>query len=185
MKNIILIRGSPDEQEYRSKEYPSPSNSHWLPWLQKQAITRDVLCQTPEFPHPYEPVYEEYLQVFEQFVIHSETVLVGHSSGAGFLLKYLSEHQSMAPAQVVLVAPWIDPDHEFTTDFFGCVFDPRLAERYKIDLFISADDDESMQQSLAIITKAISGITIHEFSDRGHFCTREFPELETFIFSMR
>jgi len=43
-------------------------------------------------PEPYSPDYAKWCSVFKQFVIDSDTQLIGHSCGAGFLLRYLSEN---------------------------------------------------------------------------------------------
>ncbi|MEX0652068.1 MAG: alpha/beta fold hydrolase [Candidatus Paceibacterota bacterium] len=62
-------------------------------------------------PEPYLPNYEKWIEVFEQFKVDEETDLVGHSCGAGFLLRWLSENK-INVGKLVLVAPWIDPINE-------------------------------------------------------------------------
>ena len=109
--------------------------------------------------------------------IDQEAVLIGHSCGGGFLVRYLSENSDINPKRVILVAPWLDPKHELTTDFFKFNIDSNLASRMKIDLFTSSDDDDEMQISLQEIKEKIPGISMHEFTDKGHFCEEEFPEL--------
>ena len=92
MKNAIIIHGMTDKEECFSDQYSSLSNSHWLPWLQKQLFIQGILAQTPEMPTPYNPNYNLWLDVFKQFSINKETILVGHSGGAGFLLRFLCEN---------------------------------------------------------------------------------------------
>lgn len=176
MKQIILIHGAPYETEFYNPEKSSPSNSVWFPWLQKKIALKDGICQTPEFPRPFDPVYEEWVGVFEQFKISKESVLVGHSCGAGFLIRYLSEHRETTPGRVVLVAPWIDTGHELTTDFFKFEMDHTLADRTVVHVMISDDDTES-RDSFAAIREKIPGLVIHEFTGREHFTDKEFPEL--------
>lgn len=177
MKQTILIHGAPYEKEFYNPEKASPSNTNWFPWLQKQLALRDELCQALEFPKPYDPSYEQWVQVFEQMSINNETVLIGHSCGGGFLLRYLSEHSELKPKQVILVAPWLDPKHELTENFFDFQIDPSLASRTNLEVFISSDDDEEMQTSFQKIKEVISEIHVHQFSDKGHFCEKDFPEL--------
>ena len=117
MKTAILLHGSCDKEEYYSDEYPSLSNSHWFPWLQKQLLIRDIPTQTPELPGAYEPVYEEWKKEFERHDITENTILVGHSCGGGFLVRWLSENNIKVDT-VVLVAPWIDPENKRTSSFF-------------------------------------------------------------------
>ena len=55
------------------------SNSHWLPWLQKQLLNNDIFAETPEVPLSFEPLWERWVKEVEQFHITQETILVGHS----------------------------------------------------------------------------------------------------------
>jgi len=183
MKNAIILHGKPEKEEYYSDEYPSASNSHWLPWLQKQLLMRDIIAHTPEVPRSYVPDYAVWCEEFERFDITAETTLVGHSCGGGFIVRWLSEHSEVSVGKVVLVAPWIDPDRDETTDFFDFTIDPELAKRTKgITIFGSDDDFVSVQKSVQILRDTIKGIRHRQFHHYGHFCsedlgTQEFPEL--------
>ncbi len=59
MKTPVLLHGTCDEEEYFKRDVPSPSNAHWLPWLQQKFLRSGVLYQALEIPCPYAPVYEE------------------------------------------------------------------------------------------------------------------------------
>jgi uncharacterized protein len=115
--------------------------------------------------------------------INSETILVGHSCGAGFLLRYFSEHPDLKPKKIILVAPWIDPEpHILNTGFFDFTIDGTLTDRIDVVVFYSTDDDEPMIKTAEIIEKALPNATYHKYSDKGHFTkgdlgTEEFPEL--------
>ena len=100
MKNAIIIHGKPGKEEYYSDKYPSASNFQWLPWLQKQLLIQDIFAVTPEMPRAYEPVYEAWKKEFERHEVTSETVLVGHSCGGGFLIRWLSEHPDVKTGKV-------------------------------------------------------------------------------------
>lgn len=64
LTRAIILHGRPDYDEYYNIQGDSPSNSHWLPWLQQQFLIRGILTQTPEMPRPYEPRYEAWCQEF-------------------------------------------------------------------------------------------------------------------------
>ena len=66
MKTAILIHGTCDEEEYFSDLYPSLSNSHWFPWLQKQLLIKGIFTQTPEMPDAYKPDYEKWIDALEK-----------------------------------------------------------------------------------------------------------------------
>jgi hypothetical protein len=177
MKNTIIIHGSPDREEYYDRATPSPSNSHWIPWLQKELNFRDEISVVPEMPAPYDPLYSDWDDVISQYVIDTHTTLIGHSSGGGFLLRYLSEHPEINPARVVLIAPWMDPDHELSTPFFDFVIDAEITERTDLHIFTSSDDSDSCVRSFQLLENALPDATYHKYDDRGHFCSAEFSEL--------
>ena len=120
MPNALLIHGCCDEDEYFNEQVPSPSNSHWFPWLQKQLLMCGIETQTPEMPVPYRPDYASWRKEFERFDVGPDTVLVGHSCGGGFLVRWLSEHP-VKISQLILIAPWLDPNHRKTIDFFDAM----------------------------------------------------------------
>lgn len=177
----------PDKEEVLGNEWPSPSNSHWLPWVQKQLTRVDVLCQTPEMPISYDPVYEKHEYVLNQFVINKETVLVGHSCGGGFLIRYFSEHKEIIPKKIILVAPWLDPDNYLkeknpNSNYFDFEIDGDLANRVKVECIYSTDDEKYILDSVDIINNNIKGVDYFVFNDKGHFTepdlgTKEFPEI--------
>jgi predicted alpha/beta hydrolase family esterase len=124
--NAIILHGRSDKEDYYEPTFPSSSNAHWLPWLQKQLIVSDIAAQTPDVPLSYEPKYEIWCREFERQDIGPDTILVGHSCGGGFLVRWLSEHKDIKVASVVLVAPWLDPLNELKDDFFDFEIDSEL-----------------------------------------------------------
>lgn len=181
MSNALLIHGTCDEEEYFSDKYPSLSNSHWFPWLQKQLLIKGMHTQTPEMPEAYKPDYEKWKSEFERFTVNEESILVGHSCGGGFLLRWLSENDRKVK-KLILVAPWIDPDRKKTTTFFEFNIDPAIAERMETHILISNDDDEDIQVSVNKIKVALPAVKQHDFQNMGHFTyeqmkTDKFPEL--------
>lgn len=185
MKNAVIIHGKPSKTKYFDPDLDSPSNALWLPWIQKQLLLREVLAQTPEMPVAWQPVYEAWRSEFERYDVTSETILIGHSCGAGFLFRWLCEHPSVYADKVVLVAPWIDPDKSGNMgDFFDFNFDSKLAERVKAFVVFNSDNDfPNAQISAQTIMEAIPGTTYHEFKQYGHFTEiTEFPELQRVLF---
>ncbi|MDL2295721.1 alpha/beta hydrolase [Lachnospiraceae bacterium OttesenSCG-928-E19] len=186
MKNAIIIHGIDDSREDVLSYKDSMSNAHWLPWLQRELIKNDILTQTPEMPTPWHPDmdYNEWERVFEQFEITTDTLLIGHSCGAGFLMKYLSKHLHKKIGRLILVAPWMDIEQEHPTFFADFELGPDLVNSAKqIDQLYSTDDDQSILDTVNQI-KQIYGdkINTYEFSDKRHFTeghlkSNQFPEL--------
>ncbi|MCA9392495.1 alpha/beta hydrolase [candidate division WWE3 bacterium] len=182
MSNAILIHGTCSEEEYFSDEYPSLSNSHWFPWLQKQLLIRGIHTETPEMPDAYQPDYEKWKNEFERFEVNDQTILVGHSCGGGFLVRWLTEN-AITLKTVILVAPWLDPDRRKTSDFFEFDIDPDFVSRVsKLKIFVSNDDEPDILESVQLIKNALPNIEIKRYEGMGHFTEEEmkkndFPEL--------
>jgi uncharacterized protein len=183
MKNAIILHGLPSKGEYYSEKYPSASNSHWLPWLQKHLMIHGIKADTPEIHNVYEPVYETFVAEVERFDINSSTLLIGHSMGAGFWIRYLSEHPELSVDKIVLVAPWLNLDHEYDINFFDFKIDPTIANRVNEFIIFSSDNDrKSMQESVSFIKEKIPSVVVRTFHAYGHFTfssmkTGAFPEL--------
>ncbi len=184
MRNAIILHGGPSEEEYYDPTTPSESNAHWLPWLQKQLLVKDISAATPEVPRSFDRNWKVWQREVERFDIGPETILVGHSTGAGFWIKYLSIHKKLKVGKVVLVAPWLDPDREHTKNFFDDFeIDPNFPARTQgVTIFNSDNDQASVQKTMQIVREKVANIAYKEFHNYGHFCfgdmkTQEFPEL--------
>ncbi len=186
MKNALIIHGTCDKQEYFNSNFPSLSNSHWLPWLQKELLIHGVFTQTPEMPNAYMPVYEEWKREFERYDIGSNTTLIGHSCGGGFLVRWLSEN-NLKVEKLVLVAPWLDPNKEKTPGLFDFSIDKDLKNRVEsIHLFYSTNDSDDVLLSVNRILKELPEIIVSKFKFHGHFTygemrSHKFPELLNII----
>lgn len=186
MKNAIIIHGGAEDWEYYSDEYPSLSNSHWIPWLQKQLLMKDIPTQTPEMPYPAKDNYDGWKRELERYDITNETTLIGHSSGGGFILRWLAE-SGRTTGYVILVAPWIDYENE-RGDFLKFDVDPAVATRAKrIDVLVSDDENnEGVIRAVKETVAALPDAKLHELSGMGHFTmndmgTAQFPKLLTII----
>ena len=185
MKTAVILHGMPSKEEYFDSTSPAQSNKHWLPWIQRQLILNGILAQTIELPEPYTPDYEKWRSVFEQFHTDEETTLIGHSCGGGFLARWLSENK-MKVGKVALVAPWLDPERESTTNFFDFKIDRGVPERTKgLAIFVS-NDEKNVLDSVETLKKEWAGVKIIEVSNKQHFTfggmgTQEFRELREFL----
>lgn len=183
MKNAIILHGLPSKDEYYSDKRPSASNAHWLPWLQKNLMIHDIKADTPEVPFVYDPKWELFVKEVERFDITPETILVGHSMGGGFWVRYLSEHPDIFVDKVILVAPWLNLGHEIDMSFFDFEIDPIIVSHaHEFIIFASDDDQQSVQDSVKFLQKKLPTATVRMFHNYGHFTlksmkTDAFPEL--------
>lgn len=182
MKNAIILHGKPDKKEYYDPKAPSMSNAHWIPWLQGQLLKHDVWAATPEVPSAYKPDWKLWCKEVERFDITPETIIVGHSCGAGFWLRWLSEHKDKKVGKVVLVAPSLGYGWDSDYFFEGFKLDPDLVSRTAgITIFNSDNDHEGILKAVKEIREQVSGVNYKEFHLKhftiGSMKTPEFPEL--------
>ena len=168
--NGIIVHGMPPESEFYDPAQPSPSNHHWLPWLAKQMIIRDVPAHTPEMPHAFRPDYRAWSAEFARYDVTPDTLLAGHSCGAGFLVRWLCEHPDTRVGRVLLVAPFLDPTGSRAPRMFGgFTLDPAFAARTAgVAILHSDDDSPDVARSVAILRAALPDVEYHEVSRRGH-----------------
>lgn len=83
-----MVHGSLLER-YENPNELKPHVANWFPWISRQLVAKSVAV--PAMPKPYFPVYDDWKNVFEAHPVDSNTALVGHSAGAEFLLRWLSE----------------------------------------------------------------------------------------------
>ncbi len=173
----------PSKEDYQNQGGKA-AEGHWMPWLVGELQKAGIEAHNPEMPEPYAPDYEKWKAVFEKFAVDENTMLVGHSAGGGFLVRWLSENK-IKVGKVVLVAPWIDPNGGWAPKMFNdLVIDENLAERTAgVTEFISLDDDKEELDTLQILKSKIKGLQVREFADRGHFLVSEIPELRDHLLS--
>ena len=183
MKKVIMLHGICDSEEYNSDEFPSSSNSHWLPWVQKQLLINQVDCQTPDVMNSYKANYDDWKRTVSPHSIDESTTLVGHSAGCGFFLKYLSENPNIKCDKLIMVAPFSDPFEKYG-DFLQCDLDPDLPSRVnEMHVFYSLDEQVGgIKETVDLIQNNFPETILKTFEDKGHFCfgndgNGNFPEL--------
>ena len=139
-------------------------------------------CQTPEMPVPYAPVYENWLAIFERLPVDEKTILIAHSCGAGFLLKWLNKSGARID-KLILVAPWLDPER-YMGQFLQCRLKPGLMDQINhLHVFYSEDEPVGgVKETVDLIMDSYTGATLHSFEEHGHFTLsgmgeEKFPEL--------
>lgn len=126
-------------------------------------------------PRPSQPTYGPWRESLEAIGVDGSTILVGHSCGAGFLVRWLSETRTQIRG-IALIAPWIDPDETLPTGMFDfSLTGLSLVLPARRSLFISLDDDQDVRTSAHILARHCSPIETFVFHRRGHF-TDETPE---------
>lgn len=179
-KSCTIVHGCPsDSSEERTKEYAK----HWMPWIKKELISRGIKTEIPLMPEPWHPNYEAFKKEFEKYKVTNNTILIGHSCGCAFLVRWLGETKRRIK-KLILVAPWkINDKHDkWRKIFYEYPIDRTIKERVEEVIMFTADNErEDGKKSLNIFHKALGGEII-ELKGMGHYCfedmgTEEFPEL--------
>ena len=86
--------------------YASPE-SNWFPWLKQQLESNSYEVIVPKFPTPLDQSLESWIRVIANYEnkINEETVMIGHSLGAAFILDYLEKTSKKIKA-AYLIAPF-------------------------------------------------------------------------------
>lgn len=183
MANCIVIHGCPSDIEKSLSPETRTYDKHWIPWIKRQLIANGIPTKTPLMPDPWEPDFKKFKKEFEKYDTDKDTVLVGHSCGCAFLVRWLGETKQKV-SKLILVAPWKinDVGDKFREEFYGYVIDRTIKDRVReIVMFAADNEEEAGKKSLEIFHKALGGKII-ELKGRGHYTmgdmgTEEFPEL--------
>lgn len=190
MRQVVLIHGGDTFNSYDKylrflrrfqidfEDYTSGKKG-WKATLGEK-LGDDFQVIAPSMPCKYNAKYVEWQIWFKKFVPHlaGEVVLVGHSLGGLFLVKYLSENKFQKNIKgVFLVAPPYDAkDVDYDLADFG--LPKKLDLQTETTMIYHSDDDDTVPiKDLSKYSSQIPNATIKQFTDRGHFRGEEFPEL--------
>jgi len=190
-KQVILIHGGSTFDTY--KDYLAFLNNlkidlnrykrtKWSDSLRQELGNKfDVLL--PKMPNPMNAKYDEWKILFKKisFLLDNNVILIGHSLGAIFLVKYLSENKF--PKKILatlLVSPPYDDEglEDSLGDFvLSKNLDKLNKQGGKIFIYQSKDDLVVPYSHLKKYKKALPSVIIREFKKRGHFDQLKFNEL--------
>jgi predicted alpha/beta hydrolase family esterase len=182
-KKCIIIHGCfPDAGKAMNPETRADYR-YWALWIKEQLTKNDFETQTPLMPSFCQPDYEKFRVVFEKYAVDENTILVGHSCGCAFLVRWLGETKRKI-SKLILVAPWkvAKEGDEFRKKFYDYSIDESIKERVdQIVMFTADNESADGKESLKIFHNALGGEVV-ELKGRGHYLTGNFgtdelPEL--------
>lgn len=157
-------------------------STSWKKALRKQ-LPPGFRVFLPEMPNKYNAKYREWEMWFDKIspLLTKETILVGHSLGGIFLIKYLATHEMSANVikTILVSAPFDSTDIGTLADF---VLDNINKERVlqntgELHVFHSDDDMVVPYTHSQKYAELFIGTQVHILTNRGHFNREEFPEL--------
>ncbi len=154
----------------------------WKETLQEELGSAfDVLL--PKMPNNTNAQYMEWKKMFEKIMdkVDENVVLIGHSLGALFLTKYLSENSlSKKVRSVFLVAAPFDDQSRESLGSFGIDVSKvgNIQEKVgSIFLYFSKDDPAVSFSEADKYAQKLPQATLRTLDGRGHFRQEQFPEL--------
>jgi len=182
-KKCIIIHGCPSDAEKVMDSKTRTYDKHWMPWLKTQLIKKGISTETPSMPAPWYPDYKKFKKEFEKYIVDENTILIGHSCGCAFLVRWLGETKRKI-FKLILVAPWKIPDENDTyrPKFYNYPIDVKIKDRVReIIMFTSDNEEEDGKKSLKMFHDILGGKII-SLKNKGHYTlgdmgTEEFPEL--------
>ncbi len=194
-KQVVVIHGGKTFMGYkqyitslRTREVSADtftSSKGWKDHLQKE-LGKNFQVFTPKMPNPNNAVYKEWKIWFERMsaFLTNDVILIGHSLGGIFLVKYLSENifPKKIKALVLIAAPCDDCNKEDLAEFVL----PRSLKKAdsqakKIYLVYSKDDPVVPLKELDKYGQAFSKAESHIFKHKQHFNQEHFPEIVKLI----
>lgn len=173
---IIIVHGCP-----QNAADLIPKNKHWTGWLERKLRENGLDAFAPDMPIPWEPDYRRWKRVLESYKITEKSLLIGHSCGGAFLVRWLLETEKKIK-KLILVAPAkTSAKEERRKDFYNFDLPENstvLAD--EIVIFVS-NDSEPMLESFEIYKAALEPRVI-KLENKKHFVpfqmgTNEFKEL--------
>ncbi len=181
--NCIIIHGCPSDKEKNMSPETRTYDKHWIPWTKQKLTALGIPTETPLMPNPWSPKYDEFKKAFAQLPISENTILIGHSCGCAFLVRWLGETKRSIK-KLILVAPWkISKESDpVKIAFYTYPIDASISNRVQSIIMFTADNEEDEgKEGLAMFHQALGGEVIH-LAGRGHYTlhdmgTEQFPEL--------
>jgi len=176
--NVVIVHGA----------YGYPEEN-WFGWLKRSLVSEKMVCHVPALPTPENQDLQTWLGTFNRAVEHlinEKTILIGHSLGAAFILRWLEASKQHIQAAVLVGAFIGSVGHEqFDTinqSFFQTAFDWKLIKECS-QHFISYYGTEDCYVSRNQFDMIADHLGAHKIiiAKAGHFNTasgyEQFPHL--------
>jgi len=151
----------------------------WYPWITKQLKSLGLNIISKNMPDPDLARKEYWLPFIEEQLARDEgAILIGHSSGAIAALRYAETHQLQG---IVLVSAYhtnLGMEKEKASHYFDTPWQwDKIKQNVKWIIQLHSTDDPYISNDEAEYIAKKLDTDYHEYTDKGHFEDKEFPEL--------
>lgn len=169
--------------------YGNP-DENWIPWLREEL--ENIGCQVfvPSFPTPENQTLENWFKVFGLFQkqVGEDSIFVGHSLGANFILHVLEKSDKKIRAAFLVagaITPVVDPKNEvneINKTFYKKEFNwKRVRENCRDFYVLGSDNDPYITLDMSEQVSKPLGVVLTVIEGGGHFNKKagyeKFPQL--------
>src|SRR3989338_4018732 len=169
--NCVLVHGSPEKDQSKEPSDIPQNQKPWYVWTKKKLEECGYKVTLPLMPKSWLPDYADWKREFEKTEVNEKSVLIGHSAGTAFLVRWLGETKRKIK-KLILVAP----GKISSNDRVKALYDFKINKEIKklvdeIIIFISNDAQHHID-SAKLYEKELDGQLI-EIENKGHFRTSD------------
>jgi len=195
MQQVIVIHGATTFVNYEDYLNDLATKTLYVDRFTYKPMWKELLQENlgnnyqvllPTMPNKSNARYSEWKIWFDHFsdLISDDSILIGHSMGAVFLAKYLSEKEFTAKikATILIATPYDDESDEDLGDFkLEGISDLFKAQAGKVVL-INGDNDPVISASdIQKYKNELPDAKVVTISAPDHFVRTDFPELTAII----
>jgi uncharacterized protein len=156
---------------------------NWFPWLKEELEKKEYTVIIPHLPHSDNPLFIEWAEEMNNYPIDEETIFIGHSLGAPFILALLEQHKVRAAYLVSGFISTLDNKYgkkmiSFTERSFDWDAIKRNCKFFRV---IHSDNDPYVPLERAEEVAKKLHTQVYIIPGAGHFNTEagftEFPQL--------
>lgn len=188
MKNALILHGG-----------GTTSKGNWFPWLKKTLELQGYQVWIPDMPHADTPnltEWKEHILANKEWEFNKESIIIGHSAGATFILGLLeSLPRSVQIQKAILVAAFMEIGEKKDIQKFkkGLLKDfdwKKIQKSCRRFYFLASDNDPYLcgDDQAQILQDRLGGEVVL-FPGEGHFNVekgkstkyKQFPEILKYL----
>lgn len=175
MTKFLILHGTDDSPQ-----------SNWFMWLKGKLVGAGHEVWLPQLPNSDKPnaqAYNDFIFANKDFPIDSDTVLIGHSSGAVEILHLLQSLPTGTTVKAAFLVSAFKDDLKWDalTGLFEEPFDfEKIKLHCKKFIFIHSDNDPYVPIEQAMYLKEKVNGELLVFENQGHFNTELSPDYKQF-----
>lgn len=192
-KQILIIHGGTTYQDYAQYLDNLKKKVPKLEWIQYRKDWKNELQEQlgnkyavylPTMPNKTNAQYNEWKILFERIVnlLDNNFILIGHSLGAIFIVKYLSENKILkTPKKILLLGTPYDNESMEEEPLYSFLREKNLKNLKKLSeklyFYQSKDDFIVPFENIKRYQEALPGAYFRKLKNYNHFLVEKIPEL--------